>query len=521
MRTASISIVVLLSWMLSVAQAADGPSPFDPALRAKAIAPFVEAHTLGVVHLDLSRVALQPALASLDSLKAFELADGDRLKAELIGLYESIRKAGFAELYWVVQLDERSEPCFSLVIPVSSGADEKALRKTLDFRDEVGQTVGGCLVFRHSQGRWERRNRALQFHATDRPELVKAFEAAGDTTAQVLLIPSKDIRRALEETMPVLPKQVGGGATKSVTRGLLWAAMGVNAPPAVSLRLVVQSEDAAAAGAMQKQVAAWLDMGSQNARVRELCPGFKDAIAALTPKVADAQLIVELDDKQSAFARAAAELIAAQINLARRAAIKAQSCNNLKQIVLGMLNYESAHATYPPQASVGPDGKPLLSWRVHILPFMEQNELYKQFHLDEAWDSPHNRTLIDKMPAVYRLPLSKIQEKGKTNYLAAVGNGAAFNVGKATPVKDIKDGTSDTMLVLEVDDDHAVTWTKPDDWAYDPKDPLQGIGRFWKDSFQTAFCDGAVHQISFTVDPKKLKLIIEANDGNSIDWSSF
>ena len=90
---------------------------------------------------------------------------------------------------------------------------------------------------------------------------------------------------------------------------------------------------------------------------------------------------------------------------AREAAIRAQCTNNEKQIALALHNYHDQHNSFPPAFSQGKDGKPLLSWRVLILPFLDQQQaLYDQFHLDEAWDSPHNRTLIAKMPAVLSLP---------------------------------------------------------------------------------------------------------------------
>ena len=172
-------------------------------------------------------------------------------------------------------------------------------------------------------------------------------------------------------------------------------------------------------------------------------------------------------------------------------------------------------------ASLDPKGKPLLSWRVHILPYMEESQLYNQFHLDEAWVSPHNCALIDRMPAVYRSPMSSSKEKGRTNYLLPVGNGAAFQAGKPTQIMDIQDGTSNTVMVLEVDDDHAVTWTKPDDWKYDPKHPMQGLGNLDAGRFHTAFCDGSVHVIRTRIEPEVMCSLIERADGRAIDPSSY
>jgi hypothetical protein len=157
-------------------------------------------------------------------------------------------------------------------------------------------------------------------------------------------------------------------------------------------------------------------------------------------------------------------------------------------------------------ASVGKDGKPLLSWRVYILPFVDENALFQQFHLDEPWDSPHNRTLIDKMPSVYRLPMSKT-EKGRTNYLLPVGNGAVFEADKPTEFKDIKDGLGNTIMTVAVDDEHAVIWTKPEDWSFDPKDPTRGLGRFAEGSINLGICDGSVMWMAWPKGPKDIETL--------------
>ncbi len=160
----------------------------------------------------------------------------------------------------------------------------------------------------------------------------------------------------------------------------------------------------------------------------------------------------------------------------------------------------------PLPASFSKDGKPLLSWRVYILPYMEQDSLFKQFHLDEPWDSPHNRTLIDKMPSIYRMPMSKT-EKGRTNYLLPVGGGAVFEADKPTKFKEITDGTSNTIMAVEADDDHAVIWTKPEDLQFDPKDPTKGLGRFYNGCLHVGFCDGSVHHMQWPKDPKQIEML--------------
>ena len=176
---------------------------------------------------------------------------------------------------------------------------------------------------------------------------------------------------------------------------------------------------------------------------------------------------------------------------------RAESLNNLKQIGLAMLNYVDTHKSYPPavytalQNPANGPGKPLLSWRVLILPFIDERDLYKQFKLDEPWDSENNKKLIAKMPAIYAAPGSKVASEFKTVYLTPRGKNTAFPGEKPTRIKDITDGTSKTMMVVEAADERAVIWTKPDDYDVDEKNPSAGLVGLRPGEFLSVFCDGA------------------------------
>jgi len=188
---------------------------------------------------------------------------------------------------------------------------------------------------------------------------------------------------------------------------------------------------------------------------------------------------------------------------------RSQSVNDLKVLLLAMLYYENAHECFPPSASYSPEGKPLLSWRVHLLPYIDkacsgfsdhqqgvETRLYEQFHLNESWDSPHNRTLIAKMPGGYRLPGSTLTDKGRTNYVVVVGPETVFNGPKGTGISEITDGTSNTIMIVECDDEHASIWTTPDDLPFDRTNPARGLGGHFGGGFNAAMCDGSVQFVS-------------------------
>jgi hypothetical protein len=192
--------------------------------------------------------------------------------------------------------------------------------------------------------------------------------------------------------------------------------------------------------------------------------------------------------------------------------------------MLALHNHHDTFRTLPPQASTDKDGKPLLSWRVMILPFIEQQALYQQFHLDEPWDSEHNKALIEKMPQVYKSPASAAGE-GKTVYLGVSGEKGTFPASKKASVGPggglsfaaFTDGLSNTAAVVEAGDESAVIWTKPDDLVPDEKDPLKGLLGQYPGGFQVGICDGSVRFISEAVNPKMLFFLFQRNDGNVID----
>jgi hypothetical protein len=199
--------------------------------------------------------------------------------------------------------------------------------------------------------------------------------------------------------------------------------------------------------------------------------------------------------------------------------------NKLRQLALASLNFEFAHEKFPAAFTTDLEGRPLLSWRVHVLPFLEgQRELYEQFHLDEPWDSEHNKTLIEKMPDVFKHPGLELGA-GKTVYLANAGEGQAFSKpsepgGKnsigSTAMGQIRDGTSSTAMIFEVNADHAVAWTKPQDLPEDSAGVATLLKRIRDDDqFVVVLCDGSAHLLG-AEDMKTLQAILTLNGGEIV-----
>lgn len=247
------------------------------------------------------------------------------------------------------------------------------------------------------------------------------------------------------------------------------------------------------------------------AYINRMSEAFKEM---LKPKRDGAELVLDLDG-QVATPGVLVALLLPAVNAAREAARRNMAMNNLKQIALAMHIHHEAKRTFPAAASQDKDGKPLLSWRVHILPYIEEENLYKQFHLDEPWDSEHNRTLIDKMPAIYRNPNS--DSTSQTNFLAVTGEGFIFDGKEGLGMAHIRDGASNTIMFVEADLDQSVVWTKPADLLVDPRDPLKGLAGFRAGGgFLAAFADGHVQYISGLIDKDDLKALFTRDGGEIV-----
>ncbi|MFP6672285.1 MAG: DUF1559 domain-containing protein [Pirellulaceae bacterium] len=210
-------------------------------------------------------------------------------------------------------------------------------------------------------------------------------------------------------------------------------------------------------------------------------------------------------------------LLLPAVQVARDAARRASSGNNLKQIGLAMHNYHEIFKQLPGGESERiqyKDGKPLLSWRVHLLPFLEEDALYQQFRLDEPWDSSHNIKLLDQMPPVYVNPRHDLGNR--TVYLAPMGPGTILGSGKAVRFRDIADGTSQTIAVIAVGPGQAIPWTQPVDLTLDPLDPVGSIDSD-RGNFQALFADGSVQSIGTSISADVLTALIHGNDRQPVN----
>jgi type II secretory pathway pseudopilin PulG len=355
-----------------------------------------------------------------------------------------------------------------------------------------------------------------------------------DLVAAVLLDP---IRPLLEPQLEQAPLPPPFEEVKRIPALLQSAQMTMNFANKFGGNLELRTSSEASAKELNIIVNDLLDIGQEQALAQiatQLPPGNDPVQIAtqqygeritrlifhqLRPKLEGDKLVVNYEDNaggQVAIIGVLVALLLPAVQAAREAARRMSSSNNLKQIALAMHNFHDVHGHFPPSATFDEDGKPLLSWRVHLLPYLEEQALYKEFKLDEPWDSQNNIKLIDRMPMVFRNPSSPMQGP-VSHYLLPTGKGTIFaDPKKDVSFRDIRDGSSNTLLALEVNDESTVTWTKPGDFEHNADAPLRGLGNAHPGGFLTAFADGSVRFIAGTIDPDLFTLLLEMADGKAV-----
>jgi len=191
--------------------------------------------------------------------------------------------------------------------------------------------------------------------------------------------------------------------------------------------------------------------------------------------------------------------------------------NNLRQLSLAMIHYESQHMHFLPSYVADENGKPMHSWRVLLLPYLEQQELYDRYDMDEPWDGPNNSKLHDEVVELYRCPNSS-NEKNCTDYVLITGRGTAFDGGSTVNFGGVTDGSSNSILITEVFGE-SFHWMKPQDITVEqfvstthPKAKSNHEG-----ARNVSLFDGSTYAVDLNAAPEELRKLATINDGQIVD----
>jgi hypothetical protein len=519
-----------------------------------AVASVLDEQTVAVVEVDTTRFDLDAAVAQISAIPF--LSDRDRgnfaiHKKHLAQWLDHFHRAGGRDIWIVLTAADDLMQSLVVVVPLHEGANRQGLEglfvagklsvpKGMDYPFVVSGALernGGLIL-----GSDQTLKRLREFHGPTRAIPKEALEAVAGNEIQAFLLPTDDQRRVLSEFLrepeaerriveqmppgrvpPEFLRDPGEIARLALRDGLQWVAAGVTTRDALALKLVIDSKDATSAKALALWIGGAFQFAKENvaaqkttesAMIAHLLDQFSRLLA---PNVEGNRLTIRLDIKQVTATAAGAFFGQAAVGIARKAesgVIK----GHLKALSNAMHNYHDMYRHFPSAAIRDPQGRPLLSWRVGLLPLLGEDELYKQFHLDEPWDSAHNKPLIAKMPEVFTPDSPKLREEGKTTLLVPVGKQTIFGPKDGVRIRDITDGTTNTILIVNADWARGVEWTRPEDLNVDGVDAKRILFGSRKDGFAAAFADGSVRFIGPNFSSDLLHALLTRNGGEPVAW---
>ena len=219
-------------------------------------------------------------------------------------------------------------------------------------------------------------------------------------------------------------------------------------------------------------------------------------------------------------------LLLPAVQAAREAARRAQCSNNLKQIALALQIYHDVNGQLPPQYLADENGNPMHSWRVLILPYMEQQALFDQYDFSEPWDGPHNSQLAARMPAVFRCPSEPATGGTITSYVGVSGPGTIFNGPNSTRFSAVTDGLANTLAVVEFAGG-GVHWMEPRDLdasqltgIVSPPDG-RNMSSYHPGVSMGATADGSVHALQTNLSAEQLRAMTTINGDEIVNIQGF
>lgn len=481
---------------------------------ARTVTPFIDEHTLVVARVDISRVDVETVLKLAGPIIGNDEVGADAMKVIRQWMKEFVQAGGKEVFLTYGAGDFPNAPCLVAAAPENESSRKTLAEKLTLIFDAAGKQSGstvahGCVCV----GTKDALNVVKSRKPVERPDLMAAIDAGKDGVAQVAFAMSDEAKKIHEQVAPTLPAELGGGRIQVITRGLKWIALLIGPGPKMPAKLITEATSPQAAQDLRA-----IESKAQALALTQFLKGphetdaeFQKRIQAAIDKTTSVQEGTRLTTEW--------ELATTLLEAVKRPdgppAERMRSANNMKQLLLAMHNYHDVYGRFPADVR-DKDGKPLLSWRVQILPFIEQENLYKQFKLDEPWDSENNKKLIDKMPRPLRSPRQAATLKDKTTYLAPLGKSFVFDDPKGIKIFEIVDGTSNTIALVEADDDRAVTWTKPEDITIDSKNPVNGLLGHYTEGFHAAFADGSVRFIKKSIEPKVLWALFTKDGGELV-----
>ncbi len=545
-------------------------------------APLISENCVGVAQLDFSNVeidTLKKQCVDLGTQLITELGFDDRskkatlreLNVELDKLdkmvrptFETITKElGIREIAVVVDMELIERQVFAVVaVPWKDkkAQDLATLKKLLDIKNELDEAVQvpGFLLFPLSDNPGAANETVQEWFSTLKPaadaKIYEALQECGDAELKIAATIPDTVKSMLQANAGELdlPPQVAGPLV-FFSQKIDWASSSFSLSPPVEngvlTFLTIKAASESDATQLRAMLEGLIDFGMTMVQMQmqqeqrrkheefQMPPLFFEFLRGyfrtLLPEVDGDRLLfqvkgVEAQEGQFIVAAGgiATALLLPAVQAAREAARRMQCVNKMKQITLALHNYHDTQGSLPPLYTVDENGKPLHSWRVLLLPFLEQNVLYEQIKLDEPWDSEHNKQFHDLVLDVYKCPTnSKVKPGAACCYSAIAGQGLVANKkpdlrrGEHTMAR-LRDGTSNTVFTVEVKEPFC--WMDPtadltlEELEKGINAPEGRAGSFHPGGMNIGLFDGAIRFIANSIDKTVLRALATPADGEAV-----
>ena len=494
--------------------------------------PALDLQTVGILNIDLERVSFDDLVSPIaESLgeSSIERAQFSEAAAEYASGLKQLQQSGATRLNVLFKLGTLVDADCMFAVECRNHDSAQRVAALLDgeLRGFYGlypevKTKGSVVYASQSDGgrpNWAENTVdppkwALTHTEKDLKQLASAIEKAGDAPIRFCFVLTDDQKRALVE---LNPKAFAAGSIGSAASIENLQSISIAIVPGQQIKVWVTATSPESITAMAGKASRSIIAISNMPALKQNLGKFSQWLATLPEQVTPEGSVAILDLSGEQFSNAIRGINGPVYQMLRKQRYS-RTIAKLREVVIAFHNYHDANGNLPPSYSVNEAGKPLLSWRVLILPYLGEHSLFDKFNLDEPWDSDTNQLASEAIPSVFRWDWQSADDGQPltTRIQALKGEGSAIS-NEPRKLSEIPDGTSSTIAVMEVASAKAVQWSKPVDFDSQQKDLIAGLVDEGSNGFWTGFCDASIHFIPKDMDPAKLRLVMLANDGERVD----
>ena len=454
-----------------------------------AVTPFLESSSMLLADIDLEKIDVD-ATAKWVSELIGTTTSGDDAKT-LQGFIDSLKGGGVSHVYISAASRSLIDGGPVVIVPcqnpaVVNGLATVAIQQAPDPSSQKVH-VGDKVVV---AGAARAIDRIVAREGFNRPDLILPLKSAERLDhALVISLPGE----AREELAALWPEHLALAplptpiSPRQIVSDVQRVVVSLRLPPEPEMKVRIETIDASAAERITDLIDNVLSLAGELKSMIEVNVDVANVNLHATPET---------------FFRLASTIAAP----ARARATQMQKSNDMKQVMLAFHNYHSSEKHLPPRAFTDSQGRPLLSWRVAILPYLEQAAMYRAVKLDQPWDSEDNRMISSTLIPTYGGDRSM---GSKTTIRAPVFPGSAWD-GNGPPktFRDIHDGLSNTIAIIDAPASAAIEWANPQPWEISVDDPMSDIFGD-RQTVMVGMFDGAVITLAReTMTNEKLKAML-------------